>query len=145
MITPPTTRQRAPCEVRSAKDLPARNSNAHGIIARPQGINVMVAEPSFGGTPLINNQPQVIASRYPLTLAGRSPPKNKVGNKIMDVRATVSRITEKQKIIDHVIELTIGLPVNPIIRSRALPNSSRERGALFSTSSAGVPVSGGAC
>ena len=106
---------------------------------------MIVADPSFGGTPLRANQPQVIASRYPLTLAGRSPPNNKVGNKIIDTRATVTRITEKQKMIDHVIELTAGEPVKPIIRSLALPNSRRERGALSSASCAGVPVSGGAC
>jgi hypothetical protein len=105
----------------------------------------MVADPNFGGTPLINNQPQVIASRYPLMLAGRSPLNSRVGSKIKETKATVMRITEKIEIIAHAIELTAELSVNPFNRSLAAPNSRRERCALSSTSCAGVPDSGGAC
>lgn len=145
MIAPPITRQRTPCWMRSEKDLLARNNKTHGIMARPQGIKVMVAEPNFGGTPLTNNQPQVIASRYPLMLAGRSPLNNRVGSNIKETKATVMRITEKIEIIAHAIELTAELSVNPFNRSLAAPNSRRERGTLSPRPSAGFPVSGGAC
>jgi hypothetical protein len=114
-------------------------------MARPQGIKVMVAEPNFGGTPLINNQPQVIASRYPLMPTGRSPLNNRVGNKITQTRATVTSITEKQEIIDHVIEPTAALPVSPFNRSLAALNPRREPDADPFASPAGIPVSGGAC
>ena len=62
IITAPITRQRFAWLVRKENDLPARNNNAQGITARPHGIKVIVAEPSFGGTPLSVSQPQVIES-----------------------------------------------------------------------------------